>query len=103
MVCIGGLLENMDGPGKWNETHPNQWNPSIFNQAHLKRTPMVAWSPGVGGEEGLVFFRFFGGWEPKFGGLLVQRRGFPFARYQKQGPVHIQNQASNPNHKLVGS
>ena len=30
----------IDGPGKWNKTHLNQWNPSIFNQAHLKRTPM---------------------------------------------------------------
>lgn len=31
----------IDGPFNWNKTHPNQWNPSIFNQTNLKRTPMV--------------------------------------------------------------
>ena len=30
----------MGFPGKWKKTHLNQWNPSIFHQAHLKRTPM---------------------------------------------------------------
>ena len=27
----------VDGPGKWNETYPNQWNPSIFEPNEPKK------------------------------------------------------------------
>ena len=29
---------NIEGPGKWNKTHLNQWNPAMFNQTTVKRT-----------------------------------------------------------------
>ena len=28
-----------NGPGKWDKTRLNQWNPSTFSQTDLKRTP----------------------------------------------------------------
>ena len=40
-MTVGGLLKKIDGPGKRNTPHLNQWNPSIFNQTNLKRTLLV--------------------------------------------------------------
>ena len=36
--CAFGKI---DGPGEWNKTNLNQWNPSVSNQASLKGTPTV--------------------------------------------------------------